>query len=191
MADNKVIKQQPPPREVKRIQTGAGSMAMSRSVSSNRLSKPPDRGSMGHSPAREIVQSVFSLASQQPECDMSKKPSGDAELKMDWTEPPTTLNAMGFYSFFPVYEDVMRQPDSVRGASGVLDRRVHEPLSRADRHRERTQISSQRRSRAGRPIRTSRSDVMGGGDSDVSGYHDVLRITGGEAFRANCSMVTI
>jgi len=29
---------------------------MSRSVSSNRLSKPPDRGSTGHSPAREIVQ---------------------------------------------------------------------------------------------------------------------------------------
>ena len=29
---------------------------MSRSVSSNRLSEPLDRGSMGHSPAREIVQ---------------------------------------------------------------------------------------------------------------------------------------
>jgi hypothetical protein len=29
---------------------------MSRSVSSNRLSKPPDRGSTGHSPAREIVE---------------------------------------------------------------------------------------------------------------------------------------
>jgi hypothetical protein len=24
--------------------------------------------------------------------------TGDAELKMDWTEPPTELDAMGFYS---------------------------------------------------------------------------------------------
>lgn len=63
---------------------------------------------------------------------MSKEPSGDAELKRDWTKPPTALNAMGFYSFYPVYEDVVRRPDSVRGASGVLDRRGREPLSRAD-----------------------------------------------------------
>ena len=33
---------------------------MSRSVSSNRLSKPPDRGSTGHSPAREIVELLVS-----------------------------------------------------------------------------------------------------------------------------------
>src|ERR1700757_1332351 len=76
----------------------AGSLAMSRSVSSNRLSKPPDRGLTGHSPAREIVQSVFSLASQQRAFDPNTDLSGDAELKTDWTEPPTALNAMGFES---------------------------------------------------------------------------------------------
>jgi hypothetical protein len=41
---------------------------MSRSVSSNRLSEPLDRGSMGHSPAREIVQ----LAVPQQQLDDSQ-----------------------------------------------------------------------------------------------------------------------
>jgi hypothetical protein len=36
---------------------------MSRSVRSNRLSKPPDRGSTGHSSAREIVE--FGMAEEQ------------------------------------------------------------------------------------------------------------------------------
>ena len=31
--------------------------------------------------------------------------TGDAELKMDWTEPPTELNAMGFYSGCLVFGD--------------------------------------------------------------------------------------
>jgi hypothetical protein len=31
--------------------------------------------------------------------------TGDAELKMDWTKPPTKLNAMGFYSGCLVFGD--------------------------------------------------------------------------------------
>jgi hypothetical protein len=31
--------------------------------------------------------------------------TGDAELKMDWTEPPTELDAMGFYSGCLVFGD--------------------------------------------------------------------------------------
>jgi hypothetical protein len=31
--------------------------------------------------------------------------TGDAELKMDWTKPPTKLDAMGFYSGCLVFGD--------------------------------------------------------------------------------------
>jgi hypothetical protein len=31
--------------------------------------------------------------------------TGDAELKMDWTKPPTELDAMGFYSDCLVFGD--------------------------------------------------------------------------------------
>jgi hypothetical protein len=31
--------------------------------------------------------------------------TGDAELKMDWTKPPTKLDAMGFYSECLVFGD--------------------------------------------------------------------------------------
>jgi hypothetical protein len=33
------------------------------------------------------------------------EPTGDAELKMDWTKPPTELDAMGFYSACLVFGD--------------------------------------------------------------------------------------
>ena len=33
------------------------------------------------------------------------EPTGDAELKMDWTEPPTELDAMGFCSGCLVFGD--------------------------------------------------------------------------------------
>jgi hypothetical protein len=122
---------------------------------------------------------------------MSEKLSGDAELKMDWTKPPTALNAMGFYSFVPVPENVIRQTDSVRGAYDVLDRRVHEPLSRGDQHREEARSHSHGRSRAGRPIRSSRSEVVGGQRSKVRVGHEVFGTSGGEAVRPNCSIVTI
>jgi len=31
--------------------------------------------------------------------------TGDAELKMDWTKPPTELDAMGFYSGGLIFGD--------------------------------------------------------------------------------------
>ena len=139
----------------------------------------------------KLLQSVFSLASQQPECDMSEKVSGGAELKTDWTKPPIAPNAMGFYSFCPVYEEVIRQPDSARGVPGVFDLRTHDPLWRGDRHWEENQISSHGRSHAGLPIRTSRSDVEGRQHSSVRGCHEVFRTNGGEAVRPICSTVTI
>jgi hypothetical protein len=51
------------------------------------------------------VQSVFSLASPQIRRAACRELTGDAELKMDWTEPPTELNAMGFYSGGLVFGD--------------------------------------------------------------------------------------
>lgn len=36
---------------------------------------------------------------------MCRELTGDAELKMDWTKPPTKLNAMGFYSGCLVFGD--------------------------------------------------------------------------------------
>ena len=47
---------------------------------------------------QDIVQSVFSLASPQLGRVAPESLTGDAELKMDWTEPPTELNPMGIYS---------------------------------------------------------------------------------------------
>ena len=50
-----------------------------------------------HNHWAHIVQSVFSLASPQISI-VCRELTGDAELKMDWTEPPTELDAMEFYS---------------------------------------------------------------------------------------------
>ena len=36
---------------------------------------------------------------------MCRELTGDAELKMDWTKPPTKLDAMGFYSGCLVFGD--------------------------------------------------------------------------------------
>ena len=36
---------------------------------------------------------------------MCRELTGDAELKMDWTKPPTKLDAMGFYSGDLVFGD--------------------------------------------------------------------------------------
>jgi len=43
--------------------------------------------------------------------------TGDAELKTDWTEPPTELNAMGIYSFLFVHGGILSGLQS--GASVV------------------------------------------------------------------------
>jgi hypothetical protein len=41
--------------------------------------------------------------------------TGDAELKMDWTEPPTELDAMGIYSGCLVFGD-----DQIAAWTGLL-----------------------------------------------------------------------
>jgi hypothetical protein len=58
-----------------------------------------------HNRSMHIMQSVFSLASPQIRRAACRELTGDAELKMDWTEPPTELNAMGFYSGGLVFGD--------------------------------------------------------------------------------------
>ncbi len=44
------------------------------------------------------MQSVFSVALPQKESGREMGPAGDAALKMDWTKPLTTPNAMGIDS---------------------------------------------------------------------------------------------
>ena len=46
------------------------------------------------------------------------EPTGDAELKMDWTEPPTELNAMGIDSYFWIFRAA--QADAQSGCRDVL-----------------------------------------------------------------------
>ena len=67
-----------------------------------RARDPPDTA---HNRQLHIMQSVFSLASPQIRRAACRELTGDAELKMDWTEPPTELNAMGFYSSCLVFGD--------------------------------------------------------------------------------------
>ena len=51
-----------------------------------------------HNHGPGIMQSVFSVALPQKESGREMGPAGDAALKMDWTKPLTTPNAMGIDS---------------------------------------------------------------------------------------------
>jgi hypothetical protein len=114
---------------------------------------------------------------------------GDAELKMDWTEPPAELNSMGIDSGFLIFGDaqIVRRRDcrgvlwSMCGGEGVL------LDSCGDGNEE------QRRSRAGCQAAPS----LGGSRSDCGqrvwsrqiGFHEVSRMSGGG--RAICLTINM
>jgi hypothetical protein len=137
------------------------------------------------------MQSVFSLASQQRSCDVNKGFTGDAELKTDWTKPPTAFNAMGFDSFFSIHDECITQLKDVHGDVSVRSRRVKARLRQRDRYQTATQNRSQRCRDTARHLRTTRSEVEGGDLLKLKDSHDVFRISGGEAGRLIRSTVTI
>ena len=82
------------------------------------------------------MQSIFRLAFATGKACRYGELTGDAELKMDWTEPPTKLDAMGFYSGCLFFGDDQIAPEAdcqeVSAVSIAVKQCVLGPTDRGD-----------------------------------------------------------
>ena len=93
---------------------------------------------------------------------MCREFTGDAELKMDWTKPPTELNAMGFYSGCLVFgDDQIAEWTDYREMLAAVHCGEVMRFGTADRGM-RKQIRPSAWCRAARCLGTSRSEFLRG-----------------------------
>lgn len=137
------------------------------------------------------MQSIFRLASPQRALGRKHEFIGDAELKMDWTEPRTEPDAMGIYSSESIRGVAFRDADSIHHEGWVRIRRGNSRFQECLGRWKAEQIGPDVPLAARWGLGTTRSDLRWARLLSAGGVHEVSGITDGAVGRSMCSTVTI